>query len=384
MSESPPRSSRDYNRDHKREEGREREYTRYRGEDVNDRNRDRREEREGEYDRRDRRDDRNDRTDGDRYRSRDDREERSERDGRNHREYDRRDHHSERDNRNDRRGDGRDDNHRRERSERDEREHSGSRDRREHSNEEGHERGNREYNREGKGRDDDHRKRMQQKQSLPIQLYSVHKGIVKSIQDYGAFVQFGEDGEEQGLIHISQFSFNRIEGKEDVKKILDVGDPVYVKVIDFNNDGKITLSYKYVDQMSGNDKDVNEIEWMKERNRHKGGERKGRGSNQPIHLEAVLQINCTRCGTKGHIASECFASQEGQAYSIISTPPRDSEPPQVHVQPPRERTEDLDLKKRKKEKKDKKDKKEKKDKKHKKEKKDKKDKKDKKHKKHKK
>ena len=67
---------------------------------------------------------------------------------------------------------------------------------------------------------------------------SILEGRVESIMPYGAFVDLG-DG-LSGLVHISQISQKRIKTPSEV---LNVGDPVKVKVLNTNNN-KISLSMK--------------------------------------------------------------------------------------------------------------------------------------------
>ena len=71
-----------------------------------------------------------------------------------------------------------------------------------------------------------------------VEIGSVLKGNVESIQSYGAFVRLGNG--LSGLVHISQISNQRIKSADQVLK---VGDEVDVKVIGIK-DGKISLSIK--------------------------------------------------------------------------------------------------------------------------------------------
>jgi len=65
------------------------------------------------------------------------------------------------------------------------------------------------------------------------------KGKVKNVADYGAFVDLGG---VDGLLHISDMSWGRVEKPENV---VNIGDEVEVKVIKVNQDkGKISLSLK--------------------------------------------------------------------------------------------------------------------------------------------
>lgn len=69
---------------------------------------------------------------------------------------------------------------------------------------------------------------------------SILEGTVESLMPYGAFISLG-DG-LSGLVHISQISMRRIKKPSEV---LNVGDPVKVKVLN-TNDHKISLSMKAV------------------------------------------------------------------------------------------------------------------------------------------
>lgn len=71
-----------------------------------------------------------------------------------------------------------------------------------------------------------------------ISIGAILTGTVESLMPYGAFIDLG-DG-ISGLVHISQISHTRIKSPSVV---LNVGDPVTVKVIDIK-DGKLSLSIK--------------------------------------------------------------------------------------------------------------------------------------------
>jgi len=68
----------------------------------------------------------------------------------------------------------------------------------------------------------------------------VYKGTVKSVVSFGAFVEILPG--KEGLLHISEIEWRRLEKVEDVLK---EGDEVEVKVIDIDNrSGKLKLSRK--------------------------------------------------------------------------------------------------------------------------------------------
>ncbi|WP_425410381.1 polyribonucleotide nucleotidyltransferase [Hyphococcus sp.] len=74
----------------------------------------------------------------------------------------------------------------------------------------------------------------------------IYKGKVVKTMDFGAFVNFF--GPRDGLVHISQLSDGRPEKTTDVVK---EGDEVFVKLLGFDDRGKVRLSMKVVDQESG-------------------------------------------------------------------------------------------------------------------------------------
>ncbi len=75
---------------------------------------------------------------------------------------------------------------------------------------------------------------------------AIYKATVAKLSDFGAFVTYM--GDKFGLVHISQLAAQRVEQVSDVVK---VGDPVYVKLMGFDDRGKARLSMKVVDQATG-------------------------------------------------------------------------------------------------------------------------------------
>jgi polyribonucleotide nucleotidyltransferase len=80
------------------------------------------------------------------------------------------------------------------------------------------------------------------------ELGVVYNGKVVKTVDFGAFVNFL--GSRDGLVHISELAASRVAKTDDVVK---VGDAVKVKVLGFDDRGKIKLSMKSVDQVTGED-----------------------------------------------------------------------------------------------------------------------------------
>ncbi len=65
------------------------------------------------------------------------------------------------------------------------------------------------------------------------------EGKISGIVDFGAFVTF--DNNKEGLIHISELAWQRLDHPSDV---VEIGDKVKAKIIDISDEGKISLSIK--------------------------------------------------------------------------------------------------------------------------------------------
>jgi len=74
----------------------------------------------------------------------------------------------------------------------------------------------------------------------------VYKGKVVKLVDFGAFVNFF--GKRDGLVHVSQIENRRLNHPSDVLK---EGQEVWVKLLGFDDRGKVRLSMKVVDQETG-------------------------------------------------------------------------------------------------------------------------------------
>ena len=80
------------------------------------------------------------------------------------------------------------------------------------------------------------------------ELGAIYNGKVVKTVDFGAFVNFL--GSRDGLVHISELAPHRVGKVGDVVKI---GDNVKVKVLGFDDRGKVKLSMRQVDQQTGED-----------------------------------------------------------------------------------------------------------------------------------
>jgi polyribonucleotide nucleotidyltransferase len=95
----------------------------------------------------------------------------------------------------------------------------------------------------------------------------IYDGKVVKTADFGAFVNFL--GSRDGLVHISELAQGRVAKTTDV---VNVGDSVKVKVIGFDERGKVKLSMRVVDQASGED--------ISDKVGPKGGGRRERGEGE--------------------------------------------------------------------------------------------------------
>ena len=74
----------------------------------------------------------------------------------------------------------------------------------------------------------------------------IYTGKVVKIMDFGAFVNFF--GKRDGLVHVSQMTWERGASPKDLVK---EGQEVKVKLLGFDDRGKVRLSMKVVDQKTG-------------------------------------------------------------------------------------------------------------------------------------
>ena len=76
----------------------------------------------------------------------------------------------------------------------------------------------------------------------------IYNGKVVKTAEFGAFVNFL--GSRDGLVHVSELQQARVNKTSDV---VSVGDTVKVKVLGFDDRGKVKLSMRVVDQATGED-----------------------------------------------------------------------------------------------------------------------------------
>jgi polyribonucleotide nucleotidyltransferase len=80
------------------------------------------------------------------------------------------------------------------------------------------------------------------------EIGQIYDGTVVKTMEFGAFVNFF--GSKDGLVHISQLGKGRVAKTTDVVK---EGDKVKVKLMGFDDRGKVKLSMRVVDQQTGED-----------------------------------------------------------------------------------------------------------------------------------
>ena len=76
----------------------------------------------------------------------------------------------------------------------------------------------------------------------------IYDGKIVKVMDFGAFVNFF--GPKDGLVHVSELAASRVAKPSDVVK---EGQEVKVKLLGFDDRGKVRLSMKQVDQTTGED-----------------------------------------------------------------------------------------------------------------------------------
>ncbi|MDD4996097.1 MAG: S1 RNA-binding domain-containing protein [Patescibacteria group bacterium] len=79
----------------------------------------------------------------------------------------------------------------------------------------------------------------EKKLASKYKIGDVVEGKISGLVDFGAFITFGKD--QEGLVHISELAWQRIDHPQDVVKI---GDKIKAEIIGITDDGKISLSIR--------------------------------------------------------------------------------------------------------------------------------------------
>ena len=88
----------------------------------------------------------------------------------------------------------------------------------------------------------DHAKSMIEEITAGPQVNKIYEGKVVKIMDFGAFVSVTPN--QDGLVHISQISQERVNNVSDV---LSEGDVVKVKVLEVDKQGRVKLTMKDIE-----------------------------------------------------------------------------------------------------------------------------------------
>lgn len=78
---------------------------------------------------------------------------------------------------------------------------------------------------------------------MDLEIGKIYTGKVKSITQYGAFVEI--ENSVTGMVHISEIANTYVN---EIRDFIKEGQEVKVKVININEQGKISLSIKKADE----------------------------------------------------------------------------------------------------------------------------------------
>jgi len=181
-----------------------------------------------------------------------------------------------------------------------------------------------------KGSPDKDRREYQTNKTIDVlpDLYSIHRGRIQNITDFGAFVLL-EDYKRTGLVHISQVTKTRLSGRKEIEEIVAEGESVWVKVIAISEDSsKMSLSMKLINQTDGRDLDPNNVDLLYNQQK----KRPFAEEQKPILINAVLDTVCTRCGGSGHVAFECYSSTNSK-YDLVPVEVEQQQPTNLNLMP---------------------------------------------------
>jgi predicted RNA-binding protein with RPS1 domain len=91
------------------------------------------------------------------------------------------------------------------------------------------------------------------------ELYSIHKGRIATLTDFGIFVSLENFERLQGLVHISQVVKRRVEASE-LKDMFAPGENCWVKVLSVD---QVNKTKKCTDEVLGRGREA-EIEFVDE------------------------------------------------------------------------------------------------------------------------
>ena len=136
----------------------------------------------------------------------------------------------------------------------------------------------------------------------------IYKGKVVKIMEFGAFVNFF--GAKDGLVHISQLTQGR---PQTVQEVVKEGQEVYVKLLGFDDRGKVRLSMKIIDQQTG--KEIPRPEGEPEEEQH---HRERPPAARPRRPSAPARLRQPTRSSKGRLGGpSCFpVVRRGYGYDV--------------------------------------------------------------------
>ncbi len=121
---------------------------------------------------------------------------------------------------------------------------------------------------------------------MQIEVGSVLEGKVTGITKFGAFVDLSEG--KSGMVHISEISNTYVENVSD---FLSEGQTVKVKVIAVNENGKISLSIKKVDENNQQGQKGGKPQYQKRGQRGAKDDRQDRSDRRSSQRPTVKSSN---------------------------------------------------------------------------------------------
>ena len=130
-----------------------------------------------------------------------------------------------------------------------------------------------------------------------LQPGQVHEGVVRKLMDFGAFVDIGG---VDGLVHVSQLAWNRVNHPREV---LAEGQKIQVKIEKIDRaTGKIGLSYR----------DLLENPWTGAAAQVSAQQRRPRQGDQAHGVRGLRRVGAGRRGTRPHLRAFAQAGMAGQ------------------------------------------------------------------------
>ena len=142
-------------------------------------------------------------------------------------------------------------------------------------------------------------------------------GTVTGVVDFGVFVRFGDKEDLEGLVHISELAWKRIDHPRDIVK---VGDKIKVKIIAIDG-ARISLSLK----------SLQEDPWMKSAKKYSIGQEVDGQITKVTPFGAFVQLDSdihglahvSELSAEGKTPDEVLSVGEKKKFKIISIEPNE-------------------------------------------------------------